>query len=130
MNWLRQHTIFSYFWILMALHILNCSIDAPDARPDYIAEDLSYNDIESISELVLEQILGFDNAVAEHDEHDNEEGLSFEIAKLVLYFQVNYIFLPIKTVFQYESRLVKLPYRNVCFLQFQPDIVSPPPQLG
>lgn len=113
----------------MAIHILNCSIDTPDAQPDSVAEDLSYNDIESISELVLEQFLGLDNAIAEHEEHDTEDGYSFEIAKILLYFQTNYF-----SVFREFSEILDinpsiLQYSNSYFSQFHPEIVSPPPQV-
>jgi hypothetical protein len=128
MQFLRKHIVFRSFWLLMALHILNCSIDTPDAQPDSIPENLSYNDIESISELVLEQILGFENAIAEHDEHDTEDGSSIEIAKIVLYYQP-YIDFSIKQKFYFPySKTLPLHYEDSFIIQFHPEIVAPPPQ--
>lgn len=72
------------FWILLALHILNISIDAPDRHADYYAEDLSYNDIESIVEFILESVLGIDNAIAEYDEAD--ESGAIKINKNIDFF--------------------------------------------
>ncbi len=66
---------------LLAFIIFNFSIDSQDPQPDSVAEDLSFNDIESIYEFVVENILGFENAVAEHDEHDQENGGSFDFEK-------------------------------------------------
>ncbi len=67
---------------LLAVHIFNFSIDSRDAQPDNIAEDLSYNDIESFHEFLLENIFGLTDAIAEHDEHDSSDGSSFELKKI------------------------------------------------
>jgi hypothetical protein len=62
-----------FTWLVMALLIFNYSIDVPDAFGDEVAEDLSFNDIESIAELVLENVLGVYDAIPEHDENDLED---------------------------------------------------------
>lgn len=128
MQFLKKHIVFRYFWLFMALHILNCSVDSPDAHPDYVPEDLAYNDIESISELVLEQILGFENAVAEHDEHDTEEGASFGVAKILLYCQSSFEFSIKRISLRPYLKNTPLNYEQTFISQFHPDIVSPPPQ--
>lgn len=69
------------FAFLMALYLFNFSIDSRDAYSDAVAEDLSVNDIESVYEFLTEGVLGVENAVEEHDEHDQEEGGSFEFKK-------------------------------------------------
>jgi hypothetical protein len=68
--------------LLMALYLFNFSIDSRDANPDHIAEDLSYNDIESVFEFSLECLLGIHNAVAEHDERDQDHAGSFDFNKI------------------------------------------------
>lgn len=73
MQTIRRNIFLKYLWIGLALFIFNFSIDAPDAFGDEVAEDLSFNDIESIGELVLEDILGIYNACPEHDENDLED---------------------------------------------------------
>ena len=73
-NQLRRRTIYRILCVVMALHILNFSIDAPDPEPAGQPENLSYNDIESVTELVAEQWLKIDNAFPEHDEADDEDG--------------------------------------------------------
>lgn len=130
MKFLREHIFLKWFWVLMAIHILNCSIDTPDALPDHIAEDLSYNDIETFSELVLEQFLGIENAVAEHDEQDNADGLSFEIAKILLYFHPSFVF-SLSNALKYTLVAVSIcNYQDIYRTQFHPEIVSPPPQIA
>lgn len=53
----------------MALYMLNVCIDAPDVLT-YLPENLSYNDQESIIEVVLEKVLGYENAIPEYDDND------------------------------------------------------------
>ena len=77
LNMIAQRNISSsasFFSFFLALHLLNFSIDSKDAHPDYIVEDLTYNDIESILEFTFEILLGFDNAFFEYDEEDEEDG--------------------------------------------------------
>lgn len=57
----------------MGLYLLNVSVDTADPYPEYIPEDLSFNDQESIIEIIVEQVLGYDNAFKEYDDHDTED---------------------------------------------------------
>lgn len=57
----------------MGVYLLNISVDTADQNPQYIPEDLSINDQESIIEIVFEQILGYDNAFKEYDDNDRED---------------------------------------------------------
>ncbi len=56
----------------MGLHLLNLSVDAADPEPDYIPEDLSFNDQESFIEFVIEKVLGYEDAIKEYDDRDTE----------------------------------------------------------
>ena len=60
-------------WGIFAFHLLNISIDNPDPQPAHIPEDLTYNDQESILELVLETLLDFEEAIPESDDPDTED---------------------------------------------------------
>jgi hypothetical protein len=62
---------------LLVFLIFNYSVDIPDYFGDQVSEDLSYNDIESITEFVLEIVVGIENAVPEHDEDDPDENSGF-----------------------------------------------------
>jgi hypothetical protein len=66
---------------IMAIYLLNFSVDSRDAHPDSVAEDLSVNDIESFYEFLAEGMLGVKNAVEEHDERDQDDAGSFEFKK-------------------------------------------------
>lgn len=71
---------FNWWWFILALQVLNISIDPPDAHRATQKEDLSRNEQESIVELVLEKVLGIPDAVPEHDEgqHDLVKGHTFQ----------------------------------------------------
>lgn len=57
----------------MALHIFNCTIDAPDLTLPNMPEDLSYNEMETITEFVAEVLLGLDNFFPEHEDGDHDD---------------------------------------------------------
>lgn len=57
----------------MVLYLLNISVDPADPYPQYIPEDLTFNDQESIIEIVVEKILGYEDAIKEYDDHDTED---------------------------------------------------------
>lgn len=62
------------FCLLLSVHILNCSIDPRDREASFVPEDLSINEIESIAEFFAESVLGFKDAIPEHDEADTDHG--------------------------------------------------------
>jgi hypothetical protein len=77
---IRNSHFVSFLWFLLAIQILNVSVDSPDSHSDVIAENLSTNDLESVIEMLLEKVFDFENAILEHDESDNEiESSQFKI---------------------------------------------------
>jgi hypothetical protein len=66
--------------------MLNISIDADDPKANHIPEDLSYNEQESIVEILVEKVLGFENAIQEFDDHDPEDHKSQNNVNLDLFF--------------------------------------------
>lgn len=59
--------------LVLFLHFLNISIDPTDQTPYYLPEDLSINEIESITELITEDLLGLDDFFGESDEEDSDK---------------------------------------------------------
>jgi len=53
---------------VFAMHILNLSIDPTSPEQFFIPEDLTINKIESIAELLVEEVLGIPNVFKEHNE--------------------------------------------------------------
>ena len=123
----RQHIIFRIVCLTLAFHIFNFSVDTPDAKPDYIPEDLTYNDIESVAELVLEKVLNIENAIAEHDENDTEDGNSFDLKKDFVYFHRTKI--KNDKIFDNGLHIIaSTEYNEQYSSQFHPEIVPPPPK--
>lgn len=117
---------------LIAMIILNCSVDAPDLQPEYVPEDLTYNDIESIVEWVLEDVLGYQDIIKEYDDDDNS---NIAIVKKVIE-----PFLPTPTFPEYEPLPSKAEHftsetllacaEDRFFNQFISEPPSPPPWAG
>lgn len=80
---IRQSKPIKLLWLFVTFLLFNYSIDIPDSRTDNFSEDLSINDIESFTELVLEKIVGIENAVPEHDD-DDSDGQSLNLKKIDL----------------------------------------------
>lgn len=72
---------------LMVLYLINISVDAADPAPEYLPEDLSFNEQESVVEIVLEKILGFEDAIKEYDDHDSNHHDNKKSTKLDLSVQ-------------------------------------------
>jgi hypothetical protein len=66
--YLRKKSFVTIVWMAVTLQLFNISFDAAD--PFYGREDLSVNEIESCVEMVLEIVLGHEDAIDESDESD------------------------------------------------------------
>jgi hypothetical protein len=84
---LRKSVFTKTLWGLMGLYLLNISVDSPDPNPEYIPEDLSINDQESIIEVVVEKILGFEDAFEEYDDHDSEDHNKKKLVEIDVFAQ-------------------------------------------
>ena len=111
----------------MFLYFINISIDLPDQYPDYIKENLTYNDQESFVELISEKLLGFENAFVEYDDHDNEESSDKKNSKLtwvvetIDFFQ----FSEINRLIKFESLI----YHQSTYCSNYLETISPPPEV-
>jgi hypothetical protein len=119
----RHYIIYRLFSVVMTLHILNLSVDAADVLPDSIPEDLSFNEIESVIEFVLEDVLHIENALPEHDEHDETP----EVTQT----SVEFIAIPQEislshTAPRYSN--ISFPASEILIVQPTLDILSPPPK--
>ena len=110
--------------VLLALHLLNCSIDPKDTHPDSVPEDLRINDLETVTEFVAEEILGFKGAFAEHDEDDAEARSTFEAVK----FYFNNSAIEFAALYH---RVTSAPFVLISHLLIPSrcsEVTSPPPQ--
>ncbi|MFP5439502.1 MAG: hypothetical protein ACLGH8_17100 [Bacteroidia bacterium] len=62
-KWYIGHRV---LWMLMALHILNFSIDNPHTLFEGASVDEDFEEVDSVVELVLEDVMQIDNAIPEH----------------------------------------------------------------
>lgn len=122
---LRQVRITRIICLVFALHILNLSIDPNDPEPDFAGEDITINEIESFTEFFAEIVLGFENAFAEHDEHDSSNGATLDFFKV--FFVTQHIAGSTDTSFT-TVRTKFFIYAERCHSQLIRDINPPPPK--
>lgn len=102
------------------------SVDMPDAHPDYVAEDLTFNDQESFVELIVEKVCGFGNIIEEHDEPD-DDAREFEMNKE---FKVYANLLPLVVFVRPSTNLFHYtPFQEDSFPEFFSEINPPPPKV-
>lgn len=125
---IRHTKIKTFFWGFMALYLLNISVDTPYLFQNEEVEHLTYNNQESIIEVLCEKVLGFEDAIPENDDADTEQKKAFKkgynIDKFVVPFSENnpklsLTYLRKNTIFQDQTIFLK-PYL---------EIHSPPPEV-
>jgi len=125
---IRKHRFFRLFWFLMALHILNLSVDSPDPQPIHIPEDLGYNDMESIVEIFLELVLEIEDAIPESDDDDSTQGLLAQSGFQLDCYQPN-LGVALKSGELATAALHgQFSYDDPYSSQFHPEVVPPPPK--
>lgn len=122
---IRQNLAVKFLWGILALHFLNVSIDTPDRNPEYISENLSINDQESIIELIVEKVIGIENAFAEYDDTDHEEHTKKSNVKLE-WVSSNFLDFSIQVIEVIESPL--LASYHLPLLSGYSKRISPPPK--
>ena len=122
---LRNSRFINLFYGFMALYMLNICIDSPDALPNDIPEDLSVNDQESLIELIVEKVLGYEEAIPEHDDGDPHQDTTVK-------GHIDHFVLPFfKSKFDHRPDKGKKQNNSVYFLHFPVhylEIHLPPPE--
>jgi len=111
----------------MGLYLLNISVDTADPHPEHIPEDLSINDQESIIEIVVEKVLGFEDAIKEYDDHDTEDHSKQKNIKIELLVHV--ISADKFAHIQIDEREIRYPDCEARLTQGFNEIDSPPPKV-
>jgi hypothetical protein len=91
---IRNNAFTKILWGFMGLYLFNISVDTADPHPEHIPEDLSFNDQESVIEIIVEQLLGYENAIKEYDDHDLEDinkqkNLHFDLLNYISFTESN-----------------------------------------
>ncbi|MCC5945953.1 MAG: hypothetical protein JJT94_13560 [Bernardetiaceae bacterium] len=128
------HKVLRWVSFLLALHILNFSLDVSDSlfygqplQHQIQTEDTSINEIESVMEFVLECVLDIEDAIPEHDEGDNQNPLK---TLTVVYWFVNN-FEPLSlSLFQDWSlrKALQIPHYLLSLLNGISDVPYTPPK--
>lgn len=74
----------------MALYFLNCSVDAPDHFFKYERPANPINDQESIVEILVEKVLGFEHAIADCDAYDETQKMQVKKTISLDFFLIAY----------------------------------------
>jgi hypothetical protein len=121
--------ILKIIWMAMALHILNFSLDAPDATKSTITEDLSFNEIESFTEWFAEDVLNIENAFSESDEQgDEESGFIKKIVDITFYQVVFKDEIRIPSLKNIKNNSTSVNYSKPFCATIYISIFSPPPE--
>mgnify|MGYP003647337640 CR=1 FL=1 len=83
---LRDNAFVRLLWVVMGLYVLNISADTADHDPPHIAEDLTFNDQESMVEILVETVLGYEDTFEEFDDPDGEDQSKKSTQKIDLVF--------------------------------------------
>lgn len=126
----RSWILYQMFCLLMALHVINLSIDTPDHYVCYSEdgeahEDPTINDMESLIEFVLEEGFGLDNVIPEHDEPDEDSDLT-KLNQDYFFTPTFRLLPPVETVIVLPTLFI--PDRTDELLSRMLEISSPPPQ--
>lgn len=121
---------FQYFLIFIAVLTLNSSVDIPDYllyKNDTAQNNSSFNEIESVAELVCEHVLDIHGQfpdkksdAANHHHHSKKiTSTKFADKRIAFLF----------TGFSFTEYHLPV-FRQSIFTDFTKEILSPPPQLG
>jgi len=124
----KIHIGLRVLWVLMALHILNFSIDNPHTFFEHDKVDNDFDEVDSVVELVLEDVIGIDNAIPEHH---SKTPLShkFSAKKVVWMFEQTE---PLKfnepMAINFKIVVPDVRYKNPIYDSPLVNIFSPPPE--
>ncbi len=121
-----QNKFYKFFAFIVALQILNMSIDSPSAQmPAYLPNAADFNYIDTYVEFIVEDVLKYDNAIPETKNREQKEWQMQKQFELV--FQkiepITVSFFPEKT----KSSFIHFSDKYNC--RFIKEINPPPPKI-
>lgn len=125
-KWYIGHRV---LWLLMALHILNFSIDNPHTLFDGATVDEDFEEVDSVIELVLEDVMQIDNAIPEHHTKSNPHN-RVNAKKMVWTFQSAQPYkITAPTVVNYKVVHPETFYKDPLYHSPRLALFSPPPEV-
>lgn len=114
-----------FLWLLMALHLLNCSVDAPDVSSNWTPEDLGYNEQESVVEILLEQVADLGDVIAEYDDDDSGDETSGKKTAVDYFVVPTHLLADVTALFVLRGPIASRPESRPEFIS---RAYSPPPE--
>jgi hypothetical protein len=124
MSFFRKLPVKYLLLFMIFFHVVNSSVDAPDVFPDWIPENIAYNEIESITEWVVDVVIFGKNKVQEYDDNDNAKKKNSTLKK-----HIDFIDIIIKYCHSLSVNNIAIGYfthNTPC--SYNRDIHSPPPE--
>lgn len=110
------------------MYFLNISVDATDILYYEKIENLNINNQESIIEIIIEKVFGFDNAIAEQDDNDNSQNSIFKKIKTLDFTIENETFISFfSSLISNPKEIKKIPFQHIPNPLLE--IISPPPKV-
>jgi hypothetical protein len=123
---LRNSAISKILFGFMAVYMVNICVVPPPLQSDRVQSQLSINEQESIVEIIVEKVLGFEDAVEDYDDTDREnqsKKTNHKLETLVHKESLNLTYFAFpdlnQKLFSYNAPAVLS-----CFIQIE----TPPPQ--
>jgi len=117
---LRNSAISKILFGFMAVYMVNICVVPPPLQSDRVQSQLSINEQESIVEIIVEKVLGFEDAVEDYDDTDRENQSKKTNHKLETLNLTYFAFPDLnQKLFSYNAPAVLS-----CFIQIE----TPPPQ--
>lgn len=121
-----QNKAYRFFAFIVALQILNMSIDCPSARmPSYVSNAASFNYIDTFVEFIVEDVLKYDNAIPESKDRQHKEWQMQKQLELVCQ-QIEP--LNITPVYSGKNKKNYIAFNNKYSFRYINEINPPPPK--
>ena len=128
MRYIKNHIGNRVMCLLMALHILNFSIDNPHTLTEHDKVQANFNEVDSVVELVLEDVFLIENAIPEHHTK-TPVATKFNAKKVVWVFEEHQ---PLQfkkvAVFNYRPAVTTTFYSGQIYNSPFISLFSPPPE--
>lgn len=115
-------------WFFMALYLLNISVDYQGVQNHYNVKSTTFNEQESIIELVVEKGFGFENAISDNETDNSEQNNKLKKSISLDKFVLSNAFL-LKNNFLLFTKKTKY-YHNYNLYDSCLAIDSPPPKFS
>lgn len=123
----RNARFVKYFWGFMAVYFLNICIDPSDIHHSSIPEDLTYNEQESILEMVAEKVLDLGDVIEEQDDEDPEDYSKKGVSKIEVSFLKEELFSAI--TYDFSSLVNNFKPHPSIFVEPHYQLEKPPPKV-